>query len=183
METEQQLIEAIQGGDRQAMRRLYDRFSGYTMATALRYIPDGEAAKDVVQDCFVNILTSIDRFEYRGEGSLRAWITRIISNQAIDWVKQHEFYTFTTFTDEMPQLIEEEPPDVEEVPPDILNEMIGRLPAGYRLVLNLFVFEQLSHKEIALRLGIKESTSASQFYHAKRILAEMITKYLNSTKI
>ena len=165
METEQQLIEAIQGGDRQAMRRLYDRFSGYTMATALRYIPDGEAAKDVVQDCFVNILTSIDRFEYRGEGSLRAWITRIISNQAIDWVKQQVL------------------PDVEEVPPDILNEMIGRLPAGYRLVLNLFVFEQLSHKEIALRLGIKESTSASQFYHAKRILAEMITKYLNSTKI
>ena len=175
METEQQLIEAIQGGDRQAMRRLYDRFSGYTMATALRYIPDREVAKDVVQDCFVNILTSIDRFEYRGEGSLRAWI--------IKWVKQHELYTFTTFTDEMPQLEEEVLPDVEEVPPDILNEMIGRLPAGYRLVLNLFVFEQLSHKEIALRLGIKESTSASQFYHAKRLLAEMITKYLNSAKI
>ena len=180
METEQQLIEAIQGGDGHAMRRLYDRFSGYTMATALRYIPDREVAKDVVQDCFVNILTSIDRFEYRGEGSLRAWITRIISNQAIDWVKQHELYTFT---DEMPQLEEEVLPDVEEVPPDILNEMIGRLPAGYRLVLNLFVFEQLSHKEIALRLGIKESTSASQFYHAKRILAEMINKYINSRKI
>ena len=180
METEQQLIEAIQGGDRQAMRRLYDRFSGYTMATAHRYIPDGDAAKDVVQDCFVNILTSIDRFEYRGEGSLRAWITRIVSNQAVNWVKQHEMHTFT---DEMPQLEEEVLPDVEEVPPDILNEMISRLPAGYRLVLNLYVFEQLSHKEIALRLDIKESTSASQFYHAKRILAEMITKYLNSTKI
>jgi len=183
VETEQQLIEAIQGGDGQAMRRLYDRFSGYTMATALRYIPDGEAAKDVVQDSFVRILTSLDRFEYRGEGSLRAWITRIVSNQAIKWVKQHELYTFTTFTDEMPQLAEEEPPDVESVPPDILNGMISHLPAGYRLVLNLYVFEQLSHKEIAHRLGIKESTSASQFYHAKRILAEMITKYLNSTKI
>ncbi len=176
METEQQLIEAIQGGDRQAMRRLYDRFSGYTMATALRYIPDREVAKDVVQDC-------IDRFEYRGEGSLRAWITRIVSNQAIKWMKQHELYTFTTFTDEMPQLAEEEPPDVESVPPDILNGMISHLPAGYRLVLNLYVFEQLSHKEIALRLGIKESTSASQFFHARRLLTEMITRYLNARKI
>ena len=72
---------------------------------------------------------------------------------------------------------------MEEVPPDILNEMIGRLPAGYRLVLNLFVFEQLSHKEIALRLGIKESTSASQFFRAKRLLTEMITRYLNARKI
>ena len=180
METEQQLLEAIHKGDRQAMHRLYDRFSGYIMATALRYIPDREAAKDVVQDSFVSILTSIHRFEYRGEGSLRAWITRIVSNQSINWVKKHELYTFT---DEIPQLVDEELPDIEGVPPDVLNGMISHLPAGYRLVLNLYVFEQLSHKEIALRLGIKESSSASQFYHAKRLLAEMITKYLNSRKI
>ena len=180
METEQQLIEAIQGGDRQAMRRLYDRFSGYTMATAHRYIPDGDAAKDVVQDCFVNILTSIDRFEYRGEGSLRAWITRIVSNQAVNWVKQHEMHTFT---DEMPQLEEEVLPDVEEVPPDILNEMIGRLPAGYRLVLNLFVFEQLSHPEIAHLLGIMPGTSSSQYARAKKELAKRINNYLKNNKL
>ncbi|MBR1503062.1 MAG: sigma-70 family RNA polymerase sigma factor [Prevotella sp.] len=162
------------------MRRLYDRFSGYTMATALRYIPDREMAKDVVQDCFVSILTTIDGFEYRGEGSLRAWITRIVSNQAVDWVKRHEQHTFT---DEIPQMADEEPPDVEAVSPDILNGMISHLPAGYRLVLNLHVFERLSHKEIAFRLGIKESTSASQFFHAKQLLAEMITRYLNARKI
>ena len=180
METEQQLLEAIQGGDGQAMRRLYDRFSGYTMATALRYIPDGEAAKDVVQDSFVRILTSLDRFEYRGEGSLRAWITRIVSNQAIKWVKQHELHTFT---DEMPQLEEEVLPDVEEVPPDILNEMIGRLPAGYRLVLNLFVFEQLSHPEIAHLLGIMPGTSSSQYARAKKELAKRINNYLKNNKL
>jgi RNA polymerase sigma-70 factor (ECF subfamily) len=83
----------------------------------------------------------------------------------------------------MPQLEEELLTDVDEVPHDILNGMIGSLPAGFTLVLHLFVFEHRSHKEIVLRLGIKESTSASQFYHAKRLLAEMITKYLNSAKI
>ena len=62
METERQLLSNILGGDRDAMRRLYDRYVGYTMATALRYIPDRDKAADVVQDAFVKILTSISSF-------------------------------------------------------------------------------------------------------------------------
>jgi len=74
---------------------------------------------------------------------------------------------------------ETDDPDVRGVPPDVLTAMIGRLPTGYRLVLNMFVFEQLSHKEIAQRLGIKADTSASQFLRAKKRLAQMIKEYLN----
>ena len=88
METERQLLSNILGGDRDAMRRLYDRYVGYTMATALRYIPDRDKAADVVQDAFVKILTSISSFGFRGEGSLRAWVTRITANQALDLLKK-----------------------------------------------------------------------------------------------
>jgi RNA polymerase sigma-70 factor (ECF subfamily) len=58
-------------------------------------------------------------------------------------------------------------------------EMIGRLPPNYRTVLNLFVFEQRSHKEIASQLGIKENSSSSIFFRAKRMLAKMITEHQN----
>lgn len=58
--------------------------------------------------------------------------------------------------------------------------MIRELPIGYRTVLNLFVFEGKSHKEIAGILGIKENTSASQFHRAKNLLAEKIKKYNHS---
>ena len=80
------------------------------------------------------------------------------------------------------EMIDDGVPDVDEVPPDILEKMIGRLPTGCRMVLNLYVFEQLSHRDIAQRLGIKEDSSASQFFHAKKLLKEMITDYLNSQK-
>ena len=93
METERQLLDAILGGDNKAMRRLYDRYSGYTMAVALRYIPEREDVNDVLQDSFVKILTSISAFDYRGEGSLKAWVARIVANRAIDWVKEHERIT------------------------------------------------------------------------------------------
>lgn len=65
-------------GSRTAMKRLYDRYSGYAMSVGLRYVPEEDAVRDVVQDSFVKIFTSIDSFEFRGEGSLKAWITRII---------------------------------------------------------------------------------------------------------
>ena len=184
METERELLRAIRGGDRQALRRLYDRYSGYAMAIGLRYVPEREDARDVLQDAFLKIIGSIGGFDYRGEGSLKAWVARIVSNVAIDWVKAHERLQHTfELADELPEEADEEPPDVDEVPPDILNSMIGRLPAGYRLVLNLHVFEQLSHTEIASCLGIQAGTSASQLSHAKRLLKEMIQAYLDAQRI
>ena len=56
--------------------------------------------------------------------------------------------------------------------------MIRELPEGYRTVLNLFVVEEKSHKEIASLLGITESTSASQFFRARKILADKLKEYL-----
>ena len=76
--------------------------------------------------------------------------------------------------------MEEAGPDVERVPPQVLTRLIGELPEGYRLVLNMYVFEQLSHKEIAERLGIKESSSASQYLRAKKLLARKINEYINN---
>ena len=53
----------------------------------------------------------------------------------------------------------------------------GALPDGYRTVINLYAFEQKSHKEIASLLGITESTSASQLHRARAILAKEINEY------
>lgn len=74
METELQLLKAIQSGQQDAQRQLYERYAGQAMATGMRYVPDPDQVRDVVHDSFVKILTSLDQFNYRGEGSLRAWI-------------------------------------------------------------------------------------------------------------
>ena len=174
METEQQLLNAIHGGERAALRRLYDRYSGYAMAVGLRYVPDSEEVRDVLQDSFVKILTSIGEFDYRGEGSLKSWISRIVVNCAIDHIREHERFAFLS---DIPDILDEEAPDIRDIPPDLLTEMIGRLPTSYRVVLNLFVYEQCSHKDIARRLGIKETTSATHFFRAKKMLARIIRDY------
>ena len=131
----------------------------------------------VVQDSFVKLFSGIANFEYRGEGSLKAWFLRIVANEAISFTRRQ---SRITFVDEVPEDVSDDEPEVERVPPAVLTKMIGELPEGYRLVLNMFVFEQRSHKEIADLLGIKESTSASQYLRAKKFLAKKINEYLNN---
>lgn len=176
METEEQLLQRIRQGECGAQRRLYERFSGYLMAVCLRYLSDREATEDVLQDCFVKILTSIGRFEYRGEGSLKAWVTRVAANESLNYLRHHERIELV---EEIPDEMEEEEPDVGNVPLELLQRMIEELPVGYRAVFNLYVFEQMSHKQIAKVLGIKESTSASQYFRAKKLLARRIRNYIN----
>ena len=166
MEAEELLVSRIKEGDRTAMRTLYDRYSGYVMAVALRY---------VVQDSFVKIFTSIGSFSYRGEGSLKAWMGRIVANMSLDFLRKNKTLSFTS---DLPNIADEPEPDIGGVSDEALMSMIARLPDGYRVVLNMFVFEQMSHKEIAQRLGIKENSSASQYFHAKKLLGKMINDYI-----
>lgn len=174
-------MEAIFGGEKAALRRLYDRYSGYAMTVGLRYIPERDEVRDVLQDSFVKILTSIRQFNYQGEGSLKSWVSRIVSNRSIDYLREHQRFMLVDNLPEEPD--EPEEPDVGRVPPDVLMEMIGRLPANYRTVLNLFVYEQRSHREIAQVLGVRESTSSSLFFRARKMLAKMIKEYLNKQAI
>ena len=181
-ETERQLIEAIQAGDREALRRLYERYSRYAMGVSLRIVPEREDALDIVQDAFVSILTTIGTFEYRGEGSLRNWVAKITTNRALDWLRHHDRLLLS---DQLPDEIEEEEEEtpLEEVPPDILSGMIDRLPETSKTIVTLHAFGQMSHKEIARKLGISAKTSMSQFSRARRLLEMMMKEYLNSQGI
>ena len=180
-QSEEELLHDVQSGDRSAMRRLYERYAGYAMAIGFRYVPDEDAVRDVVQDSFVKILTSVGQFHFLGEGSLKAWISRIVANTAIDYLHRKELLTtvpFENFANESDD--ETTPTEIDKISPEALTEMIGKLPTAYRVVLNLYVFEGFSHQEIADQLGIKATSSASRFFRAKKMLAHLIEDYLKT---
>jgi RNA polymerase sigma-70 factor (ECF subfamily) len=59
---------------------------------------------------------------------------------------------------------------------DDILALIQKLPPGYRTVLNMYVLEDYSHKEIAQMLEISEGTSKSQLARAKALLASKLQK-------
>lgn len=119
----------------------------------------------------------MDSFRYKGPGSLKAWLSRIVANQSLDFLKEKGRLKFVPITSHATE-IESAAIEVEGIPERVLMQMIRELPPGYRVVFNLRVYEERSHKEIAKTLNIKESTSASQFLRAKNLLAEKIKEYI-----
>lgn len=177
--SEEDIAEGIRKGDNRAMRHFYAQYGGLLAATCSRYVNNEDDVKDLLQDAMVNIIQNIDSFTYKGKGSLRAWATRIVVNQALNFVKSQKRF-LDTFADKdlgNLSLPDNEEPDISDVPADVIHQMISQLPDGYRTVFNLFAIEGKSHKEIATLLGIKADTSASQFFRAKNILAKQIDNY------
>ncbi len=176
---ERGLVEQARKGDRGAMKRIYDCYSRYLAATCSRYLPGESDLRDVLQDSFVKIFSSLDKFEFRGEGSLKAWMRQVSVNEALKLIRRRKRNDTVEYKWDLPDTQEEDDPepDVAEVPPSVIQKMIQALPEGYRTVLNLYAFEEKSHKEIAGLLGISESTSASQLHRARALLARQINEY------
>ena len=104
----------------------------------------------------------------------------MLSPEAVGLLRERKKLRFVDLDKISPQQLgEEAEPDADPLLPDELHSLICELPDGYRLVLNLYVFEGYSHKQIAELLGIREGTSASQLYFAKKLLASKIKKLIN----
>lgn len=180
-EKDRQVIERARDGDRKAVRDLYDRYSGYLAAVCARFLPDVRDQKDVLQDSFVKIFSSLDKFDYRGEGSLKAWMRQILVNVSLKALKKRRkavpILYEEALKDEVAEEEEVDPPNSGEIPPGVIQKMIMELPEGYRTVLNLYALEDKSHKEISEMLGISENTSASQLFRARQILAKKLKDY------
>lgn len=174
---EQLLVKRLQEGDKAAAREFYSLYADRLAAICSRYIADDEDLKDVFQDAFINILTHIGDFDYRGAGSLQAWAARIVVNQSLKFLRSKEHQEFVKLDFDLTDEPEDDDPQVSDIPPDVIMQMLSRLPVGYRTVLNLYVFEGKSHKEIAGMLGIKADSSASQLHRAKNMLGKMIREY------
>ena len=175
-EEERWLRKAL-GGDNTAIEWLYRRHVRYLSALCSRYIPDDEDIKDVLQESFIKIFTSLNSFTYRGEGSLKAWMARITLNETIKFVRRKNRLALSYIEDADMDIADSGSIETEDIPTETLYQFIRELPEGYRTVFNLYVIDNKSHKEIASLLGIKENTSASQLHKAKAMLVQKIKQY------
>ena len=175
-EEERWLRKALDG-DNTAIEWIYRKHVRYLSALCSRYITEDEDIKDVLQESFIKIFTSLDSFKYRGEGSLKAWMTKITLNETLKFVRNNSRLPIDSTDDKDMNITDGDSMETEDIPTDVLHQFIRELPDGYRTVFNLYVIDDKGHKEIAQLLGIKENTSASQLHKAKSMLAQKIKHY------
>lgn len=171
--TDHQLKKACAKGDRKAQQYLYDQYSGQMYSICLRYCKDGSSAAEALQIGFIKVFRNIGK--YAGEGSLGAWIRRIIINACLDQIKLDKRY----LTEEMDSTaFAEYTYEVDHYFDDFnyqqLLRLLDQLPVGYKLVFSMNVLDEMSHAEIAAVFQISVNTSRSQLLKARRMMQELI---------
>ena len=176
---EQDIAQLVAKGDRKATRALYGDTICRMTSVCSRYVSDPDAVNDVLQDSYMSIFTTIDKFQYKGEGSLLAWMTRIVVHKSVDWVKREMRRGAVELPGDIPEVIDDDTADDCDLSADTIHSIIRQMPAGYRAVFNMYVLDGMSHKQIAAELGIAENSSASQLARAKAWLKNEVKKFLS----
>jgi RNA polymerase sigma factor (sigma-70 family) len=148
----------------------------------MRYSKDKDEAKDILQEGFLKVFINLKKYE--GSGSFEGWVRRLITNNAIDTIRKRDKKTvrLTQYEDDDDFTIETPSDDYlegEEIvyTKEQIMDGVNGLSPQYRLVFNMHVIDELSHEEVAKRLGISIGTSKSNLSKAKaKLRGKLITK-------
>lgn len=155
--------------DRRAQKALYELFSAKMLAVANSYTNNIHDAEDILLNAFLKCFSKIE--DCREWKSFPFWLRKIVVNDSITFVRKRKniLYEDIEIADDFPD------EDFEEKLNEInLNEIFSKMPEGYKLIFNLYVFEEKKHQEIAEILNISEGTSKSQLSKAKKWIADYL---------
>ncbi|MCB0486380.1 MAG: sigma-70 family RNA polymerase sigma factor, partial [Flavobacteriaceae bacterium] len=150
---------------------IYQLYAGKLFALSLKYSKNYEEAQDNLQNGFITIFNKIGQYNFKG--SFEGWLKKIVINTVLQTYRQKS--VLSLITEDLPEEAEIEIED-DELSLDYLLSIVQDLPTRYRLVFNLYVLDDYSHKEIAEILDISEGTSKSNLSRARVILKNRIAE-------
>ena len=171
----EQLIERCKKNDAKAQSQIYKLYASKLFSLSLKYSRNYAEAEDNLQDAFVTIFKKIEQF--KGKGSLEGWMKRITVNTALQCYRS--VGVFDIINEDQIEDVNIEIDD-DSISIEFLLQLIQGLPDRYRLVFNLYVLDDYSHKEIAEMLNISSGTSKSNLARARMILKDKIEQHKES---
>ena len=181
------IIKRCKRGDRKAQESVYNLLAGKMFAVCLRYCPNYEEARDLLHDGFVTIFTKIGQFHQ--EGSFEGWVRRIFVNHAMERWRNEARFSMVNSVDDIDRHIAAPEDEIEDeweayrLTESELLDLVDELPPQYKIVFNLYVIDGLSHRDIAEKIGISESTSRSNLLRARSILQKQIQDQVDSMTV
>jgi RNA polymerase sigma-70 factor (ECF subfamily) len=198
------LLTALREGDERVFTELVERWSGAMLRMALSHVDSRAVAEDVVQDSWLTVLRSLDRFERRS--TLRTWVLGIVVNLArsraraerrtiplssesgdpiVDPARflpaDHSRWPHHWAVEPVPWRTPEEDLLVGETRKVILDA-IETLPTTQREVLVLRDLEGLSAAEVCNALGLTDTNQRVLLHRARSRVRNAVERYFAATE-
>ena len=175
--TDEALISLVASSDDGALAELYDRVGRVAYGLALRILRDEALAQDAVQEAFLALWHSADRFlAERAKAS--TWILTLVHRRSVDLVRREdrrrgeplerapEAATTSTAEDEVALGFQRR----------VVQEALRRLPAEQREALELGYYGGLTQSELAERLGQPLGTIKSRMFAGLTQLRDLLAQ-------
>ena len=163
--------------DMEAFEEIYHLHHKRVYSICFRMLQNASDAEDLTQQVFIQLFRKLHTF--RGESSFTTWLHRLTVNQVLMHFRRRMVKTEKTTEDgSTPIRIvtgTENPSRMALIDRIALNQAIGQLPAGYRLVFILHDVEGFEHEQIGKMLGCAVGTSKSQLHKARQRLRQLLT--------
>ncbi|MDJ1502298.1 RNA polymerase sigma factor [Xanthocytophaga agilis] len=163
-------------GNENAMKQFYQHFHGYALSICIAYTDNQDDAVEIMNDGFLKAFQSLSK--QQNINTLKSWLRRIIVNTAIDHYRRNQHLRNNKSLEKAriyPTKEYGEEYVYAQLSAEEILKQVQQLPAPYRMVFSLYVLEGYSHREIAEKLGIAESTSRSHLSEANNRLRELLT--------
>ena len=150
--------------------RLFQEYHHSIYAYLCRLVGDPKQAEDLTQDAFVKAYRALGRLP--AEANARAWLYRIATNTALDWLRRRRLISWLP-------LFDRDRPDSTHHPATqtsfagtslesvAVQQALVHLPARYRVPLVLYACQGLSTQEIADVLHISRGAVKTRLYRAR----------------
>ena len=180
--SETQLLALLKEGDEGAFTEIYNRHWETMAGYAIRLTRSIEESADIIQEIFVSLWRR--RVSLEVKGPLVAYLIKATRNLCLKYLEKnltkHQFLERLSLWSDKFSNESEEQLDLKQLQAQ-LDESVALLPDKMRTIYLLSRNEQLSHREIAQRLGIAEGTVKKQINYALKIISAAFKTQLYGT--
>ena len=190
-EITQEMLALAAKGNQYAIEDLYRLTYNSVYKTTKVLIQDEDTVLDIVQDSYVKAFQSLDQLD--SPENFRAWIKKIATNKAKDYLKKKKPILFSEMANEDGDEIDFLDERLDHYPELVIDrkettrlmkQILDTLSEDQRLVIGMFYYEQMSVKEIAESLGCSENTVKSRLnYGRKKVEVQVKEMEKRGTKL